>query len=118
MLIAQYLPLLKILRSLSKQQQKIVLNHLDSKSTESFLACISRVIYPAAANLSKRKAWYLSKKFYKDRSKLKKLMKKTLSAKQKKDILLTLGSETVLHILKIAVPFISKLIRNPNGETV
>ena len=111
MLIANYMPLLAVLKSLSRHQRRIILRHLSVPAYESFYACISRILYPPSHSLSKQKKKYIIAKFRRHKGGLRRLVRKKYSRKEKRKILLKLGGETVLHILRIALPPINKLIR-------
>jgi len=118
MLIANYMPLFSVLKSLSRHQRRIILRHLSVPAYESFYACISRILYPPINSLSRRQKKYFIAKFKKYKGGLRRLVRRKYSRREKRKILLRLGSEAVLHILRIALPSINRLIRAKKNQAV
>jgi len=103
------MPLLNVLKTLNKQKREIILNHIDSSSRESFYACLSKIVYPDD-NLTKMKRKKLRKKLEKHQSALRDLVKKKISKRKKRELLLSLGDKTISFILDTSLPLINKLL--------
>lgn len=109
-LLKHYVPLLKLVKSLTKMQQKVLMNYLDENAQKALGSIISAVVQ--SVNLPPRKKKLLLQQAGSKKKVLRALSgQKNLTRAQRTKLLEQTGGFPFTALLSIAIPLITEAIK-------